>query len=323
MDTQEKITEFIRLNGPGLPMQVAKQINSDTLMASAHLSELVSSKKLKISHVKVGSSPLYYLPGQEANLQKFSDRLHEKEKKAYELLKNNRVLREISLEPIARVALKNIKDFAVPLEVSYQGKSEIFWKWYLTPNKEAEQLIKEILKETEPKKADKEKPEEAAAGIEGKFKERQKKIEEQKPEQIQKEPLKQPIKEAEKTKEQPLQEKLAKSLKTKPAPKTTRQFMDLIADYFTQNKIRIIEKSIARKNSDAEFVIKVPSTVGELAYYCKAKAKKRVNEGDLSAAFINGQSKKLPVLILIKGELTKKAKEMLEKEFKGMSVKRI
>ena len=45
------------------------------------------------------------------------------------------------------VALRNIKDFAFKLEVSVDNKSEIFWKWYLIDNNEAEKIIKGILEE--------------------------------------------------------------------------------------------------------------------------------------------------------------------------------
>ena len=101
------------------------------------------------------------------------------------------------------------------------------------------------------------------------------------------------------------------------------RFSKIIEDYFTKNRIKIIEENIVRKESESEFIIQVPSSVGSLTYFCKAKSKKKINDGDLSSAYIQGQSKKLPVLFLTKGELTKKAEGLLEKEFKGMYVKKI
>src|SRR3990167_1443000 len=99
-DNREKIIGFIREKGPILPVEVGKFINTSILMASAHLSELSSADKVKISHVKVGSSPLYYLPGQEAQLQRFSENLHEKEKRAYSLLFQKKILKDNELEPL-------------------------------------------------------------------------------------------------------------------------------------------------------------------------------------------------------------------------------
>ena len=52
----------------------------------------------------------------------------------------------------------------------------------------------------------------------------------------------------------------------------------------------------------------------------KAMSKKKIDHADLALAFVQGQLKKLPILFLTAGELTKKAKEMLQKDFKGMNV---
>ena len=145
MDKNQAILEIINRKGPVLPVQVSKEINDNVLMASARLSELLSSKKIKISSLKVGGSPLYYLPGQEEKLRNFANNLGGVERKAYDLLEQGKVLRDAVMEPAVRVALRQIKDFAVPLQVIYQEKTEIFWKWYLTENKEAEIVIKGII----------------------------------------------------------------------------------------------------------------------------------------------------------------------------------
>jgi len=84
-----------------------------------------------------------------------------------------------------------------------------------------------------------------------------------------------------------------------------------------------LEQKIIRKTSEAEFIIKVPSSIGNVRYYCKARSKKRFNDSDLSNAYVQGEIKKLPVLFLITGELTKKAQNLLEEQFKNLTVKRI
>ena len=285
MDIRDKIIEFIRLKGPILPVQIAKEIGSNILMASAHLSELTATKKLKVSNVKFGSSPLYYLPGQEPRLQQFSSNLQEKEKRAYDLLGQKKILRDSELEPLMRVAMRAIKDFAVPLQVDHQGSKDIFWKWFLLSAQEAETIIKSQLK---PIKTETPQAEAPAKEIQKTIKEIEKK-------------------EIPKKEETPVKD----------------SFFNEIQDYFNKNKINTIEKNIIRKNSEIIFIVDVPSTVGSLRYFCVAKSKKRINDGDLSSAYIQAQSKKLPVLFLTKGELTKNAKEILEKEFKGMSINKI
>jgi len=309
MDSKEKVIQTIRIRGPVIPAQIAKVIGTDILMASATLSELVSNNVLKISHVKFGSTPLYYLPGQESKLQDFAKNLHEKEKKTYDLLMQKKVLRDKTSEPIVRVALRNIKDFAVPLQVKINDNIEIFWKWYLTTNEEAAGVIKIMVKDDKPKEPKKEiKPAQETITR----KEQEKPKEEQK--QIKREELKKVVPEKEVKKEE------KKIFVDKTAED---KFLTEIKRFFEKSNINLIEEKIVKKNSDLDLVIEVPSAVGSLIYYCKAKSKKRISDSDLSSAFVQGQLKKLPILFLTKGELTKKAKDMLPKEFKNIKIKKI
>jgi len=308
MDSKEKVIQTIRIRGPVIPAQIAKVIGTDILMASATLSELVSNNVLKISHVKFGSTPLYYLPGQESKLQDFAKNLHEKEKKTYDLLMQKKVLRDKTSEPIVRVALRNIKDFAVPLQVKINDNIEIFWKWYLTTNEEAAGVIKIMVKDDKPKEPKKEiKPAQETI-----TREQKKPMEEQK--QIKKEESKEKLPEKEVKKEE------KKIFVDKTAED---KFLTEIKRFFEKSNINLIEEKIVKKNSDLDLVIEVPSAVGSLIYYCKAKSKKRISDSDLSSAFVQGQLKKLPILFLTKGELTKKAKDMLPKEFKNIKIKKI
>ncbi|MBI2143337.1 isoaspartyl peptidase/L-asparaginase [Candidatus Woesearchaeota archaeon] len=52
---------------------------------------------------------------------------------------------DTSLDPATRFAMRQLKDFAKPLEASINGESLLFWKWYLLPNEEAEPAIKKML----------------------------------------------------------------------------------------------------------------------------------------------------------------------------------
>ena len=152
MDNKDRLKQLINIKGPVIPSDVYSELGLNILMTSATMAELVSNNILKISAVKIGSSPLYYLPGQENMLQQFSKHLHEKAKKAYDILKNKKILKDSDLEPVIRVALREIKDFAIPLKVNYENKSEIFWKWYLLPNEDAQSSIKKHLKLGDEKK---------------------------------------------------------------------------------------------------------------------------------------------------------------------------
>lgn len=315
IDHRESILQFMRGKGPVLPADVAKHIHSDILMASAHLSELSSNGKLKISNIKIGGSPLYFLSGQESQLQRFADNLHEKEKRAYDQLSQRKVLRDKELEPVIRVALRAIKDYAVALQVNFQGFSEIFWRWYLLTNKEAEELIKpllrDVLKEDVPEKIKEDnKGDLKKIGPQQFQKEMQKKIES--PGQVGQNILKEP---------EQLEQPVKKVLKKKPKVDHDL-FLGKVSSYFSKNNVTILSKEVIRK-TEVDFIVHVPSAVGNLEYYCKAKNKKQINDTDLASVFAQGQLRKLPVLLVTGGELTKRAKEMLQKDFKGMSIKHI
>ena len=85
METNERILILLKERGPILPVQASKEINENILMTSARLSELLTSKRIKISNLKIGGSPLYYLSGQEHKLQNFPENLNGVEKKAYDI----------------------------------------------------------------------------------------------------------------------------------------------------------------------------------------------------------------------------------------------
>lgn len=146
---KDRIVNFIKMHGPSLPVQLTKEIEANTMFAGAILSELIAEKRVKITSAKIGGSPLYYTEGQETKLEKLYDYLPGKEKEAYNLLKKNRVLLDTKQEPSIRVALRNIKDFAKPVE----NNGILFWRWYLINDAEAGLLIDRIKPEpkAEPK----------------------------------------------------------------------------------------------------------------------------------------------------------------------------
>ena len=299
METRDKILEIIKAKGPVLPFQIGKEIGTNILMASAHLAELSASGKVKVSRIKVGGSPLYYLPGQEAMLQKFTANMNDKEKMAYDMLNEKKILRDSELEPVIRVALREIKDFAFPLTVNFNDRKEIFWKWHMMKDSEAEPLIKlqlNILDEKKPEKIEeKPEPKPVEKEIEPKAAEKQKKLET-------------------KTEER----EKAKKQKSKDD-----DFVNELNKFFSKNEIKVISSEIIKKNSEIDFILQIPSVVGNLQYYCKAKSKKRISDSDLSNAYVKGQSKRLPILVLSSGELTNKAEEILLKELNTLTFKQI
>ena len=298
LETRDRIINFVKSKGPVLPFQIAKEINTNILMASAHLSELASSGILRISNIKVGGSPLYYAPGQENLLQKYASNLNEKEKRAYDLLSHEKILMDSELTPLLRVTLAEIKDFAKQATVNIDFVNHVVWKWYLTSNDEAKSILENNNKPLN--------------------------ISNQKSVQMEQIEIQKVIP------QQAIQKSFAQEIINPEAPpqKTTKQdikdeLYSSLTSFFEKNKINVISFEIIKKNLEIDFILDIPSVFGSLTYYCKSKNKKRISDSDLSSAYLKGQFKKLPVLFLARGELSKKAAEILKNELKGMNFKKI
>lgn len=275
---KEKTLSFVRSKGPVLPIQVKNEIGRDLFFSGAILSELVSEKQIKISHAKIGSSPLYYFEGQEEKLSRLYDGLPMREKEAYDLLKTKKVLKDKEVGAAIRVALREIKDFAIPFTINKEGGQEIIWKWHLVPNQEIRSYLKEE-----------------------KF---------EKKREVQKTIVKEPQREIERKEERPAKIKTRKI-------QTSSELSRDIAGYLKKNDIRLLEETLVRRNREFDLIVSIPSNIGSIEYLINVKNKKTINEADLTLAYQKGQSRKLAVILLTTGELTKKAKLYREKNLKG------
>lgn len=279
VDYREQIL-MLAQHKPLLPGDVAKCLNTNLLMASAMLSELSATKKLKVSKLKVGSSPLYFLPEKEALLQDFMNALPEKDRQTAFALQQQKVVRDVDQDPLTRVSLRQIGDFSRPVVVQNKGSEELFWKWFLLSDEDAHKLIQQNLLPVE-------KTIVAVQNV--------------------------------------VVEPKLSSPEIITAPKKSvvvkDNFMHRVESFFNNAQIKIVEKHVL-KRSECELVVELPSPVGSLTYYCRVRNKKKISDADVSQAFVEGQLRKLPVLIVTDGELNKKAKELLF-QLKGVSFQKI
>jgi len=380
MTDQDKILQFLRFGGPTLPGKVAKNLQTDTLLASAHLADLVSQRKVRVSNLKVGGSPLYYLPGQEEKLVAFAaGNVNPKDLEVLEILQKKKLLREKGLELLPRVALRSLKDFAVPLQVTVQGEKELFWKWHLVADVEMQELLKVYFPEkpqelapssSQPKqppvlletaavqqKAVPSTPEAAAehlfspplhpsplrappsavapeivprakrthhASVHGKA---STPTQQTLPSATEAIPAGEPLQNKPDTAERkPFLAKLKEKIsRKKSGTAVSESSLSLALDDFLQSlQISIESKETVRKDAEMDLLVKVPSPVGEVTYFCKARKKKRCDEKDISAAYVEAQLKKLPLLFVYSDELSKKAQDLVAShELQNVVVKKI
>lgn len=308
--TKERIISTIKSKGPSLPIHIARAVSIQPLFAAAFLSELYGEQKIKISNIKVGSSPLYYLEGQEPMLENFIEHLNSKEREAFLLLKKEKFLEDETQLPAIRVAIRGLKDFAIPIKVKKDSQEKIFWRYFLIQENEFISLINKELPKIQietPKEVIVEKKEEIREEIPV-----QPIIEETPVEKI-----KETIKEietaiAEKVEDQE-EEKVQKEEKKeekKPVKKKVKQedlkFVNNITDYLNKKDIEVIETLLEKKK---EFIAKVRTDTpfGKQEYLLIAKDKKKISEEELTIALQKASENKMQVLILAPGEIDKKA----------------
>jgi len=100
-------------------------------------------------------------------------------------------------------------------------------------------------------------------------------------------------------------------------------FMTKVLSYFKDNNIVHSEIKQIRKDMDFEGTVKIPTAVGQVNYFLKAKNKQKITDADLSLLYVQSQIKKMPILLITTGDTTKKAQEMLSNEFKNITLKKI
>jgi len=326
--------------GPSIPTDIKAFLKKgDSITIGAALSELAERKLAKVTNVKRGGSPFYYVSGQEPKLETLGQYLGEKDRRTFELLKTEQIIEDKTQEPLTRVSLRNIPDFAKQVIIGEGEEQKLFWRWYQLEETEARkqiaekqktskktqiQEVKKEIEETKPEQQIIEKKKEIVVEEIPKIKSKPKSNEEKEKELIQ-EKIQEKIIHEEKTAEkqsvlvETKEGKEGKNVKDVKEMKKlkTDDFLEQLKLYFQQKQITIKE-NVQIKKGEYDLILEMNTAVGKAEYFCKAKSKKKCNEGDLSTAYLQAQNKRLPAMFITSGEVIKKAKEKLKTDFKGM-----
>lgn len=344
MSLNDTVLSIVNEKGPMLPAEIVSEVakrtgkQTDMFFIGAVLSELMSAKHVKMSYAKLGGSRLYYAKGQEHSLSRLYEYLNDKEKKAYDLLKENKVLRSSSQEPVIRVALSELKDFARPIDVNLDTL-ERYWYWHEVSVEDAKSIIKESLKneiENMRKPQQDASKEEKADDFNSKKRESEREdiksgfsdnnssfIISSKPQNLTSHPnpaskQSQPYNSESNEKKESYEKQSEKQSKLSQGIDQDDDFMKKLISFFDSKEISVIKGSVIKKNSDSEFEVYVKSQIGKLRFYVYAKSKKKITESDLGYAFVRSQNNNLPLCFVSSGELTKKALEFLENELNSV-----
>jgi len=303
--TRERVLTVLRQKGPSVPAELTSALGENTIIVGAFLSELIANKDVAVTQLKIGGSRLYFTPEHRPQIVRLRAHLNDKDKGAFDMLSEQKIVRDDTLSPLERTCMRNLTDFALPVRVKYSGQDILFWRWFLTSQEEAQEKIKSSLQineiaEPETKQEQVTQPETPAEPIAPKS------IEEVKHD-------KKPVVE---------QQQLLPPQNTPQLKDDGKSdaFLDQMTSFLNDKQIQILASQVVRANNELDLLVSLTSGVGELQYFARAKKKKLCNDGDLAAAMIQGQLRHLPVLFICTGKLTKKAKSMLTKEFSMLKV---
>lgn len=292
--TQEDVLRVVKEHGPLIPNKIKQHLGAgDTTMINVYLSNLKEEGKIKFTHLQLGSSKFAYTPEQKTKLEELIEHLNEKDRRTAKKLQEKKVLRVQEQEPLIRVGLQQIKDFAIPIKVSTGDEEELFYRYYLTTPQEAQEKIRELL---QPNNTQETPPQEEPTQQTPPNKP-ETPTQTNHPAEQEKQPKK------EQTNKQEGQQSLYKP----PTPES--ELAETLINYCEENDIHIKTYNEARKNSEIELTIAVPTAVGRITFYAKAKSKKKSNDGDLAATVLAAKARMLPAMYITTGEVTNKAKE--------------
>jgi len=284
IDVQEKkrkIISFLEANGPSLPVRIAKTIEMEPVFASAILSELLNSKEIKISNLKIGASPLYLLPGQEEKLENHVHNLKHIEKEVFLRLKNGEIISDENEEPATRVALRNIKDFATP----FKSEDKIMWKYTFKP----EILKEEENKEEEESGEQEEQPVPKAWEV-----------------KIRKEEIK---------KDKPKEEiKKVENIFTVETEESESDFLKEIKTFLESENIEFLEE-IQADNKEISAKTNIKTGIGDINFLLIAKNKKTITEEEVNSSIKRALYNKMPCLLILRKEPSRKIQKTIEDNY--------
>jgi len=334
---KEAIMSVLRMKGPSLPIHVAREIKVAPLFVSAFLSELKAENKIRLSEMRVGSSPIYYIVGQEEKLENYVQYLNSREREAFHLLKEKSILMDDEQTPVVRVALRAIRDFAKGVRVRVNGESKLVWRHFMIGEDNVEEFISggarkvtarilvaerdagKIIKKVDPVS-------EKGAGRRN----LRPALTQERTSAHSNAAVRRPTaiaaaggdppalhigggeslggKMVEKVEEKKVEVKPFEGIVAKNVP----EFSGVVRKYLEANGIELVEV-FSEKKREFEARVSVGGKFGGQDYYLIAKDKKNISDSDLAVAVQKAQAARLLALIVSPGDLSKRGREHMGK----------
>ncbi|MDP7079894.1 MAG: hypothetical protein QF415_08395 [Candidatus Undinarchaeales archaeon] len=144
---KDMILTYLQQHGPSLPVEVSSDMEEDSLIVSAMLSELTHQKLLIHSRMHIGSVSLYALPSQADALRERlrSEFIQEPAQGAIARLEREHLIMEDEARGPERKAFDTAPDFAEPLRIRVEGREVLCWAWHGLTDDEVRTLVERKL----------------------------------------------------------------------------------------------------------------------------------------------------------------------------------
>ncbi len=289
----DKAFDVVR-SGPVLPVEVASKLGVDSFLANAYLSQLVETGKIKQSKDRVGNSFVYFLAGHEGAASTRISNLLNAGKKTARMYASAvpagpevEQKRQAFTQRLAEIEAKEqqIKRPA-PQQLLPQTVSEVQKQEFLSALKPAieSQLKQQAQEQVQPAQLNLPRipsPQEVFAAVGNNFNSQR-------------------VEGIEKAKD--IFHKI-KSTIFMDEGRVVEKALGFLVDAGSE----IIGKELRKKGREADILAIVPTPIGPVKFLVMARDKRTVSEAELSLAFTAGQHRKLPVIYVTNGKLTKSA----------------
>lgn len=310
----DKAFDIVRTHGPVLPVEVASKLGVDSFLATAYLAQLVETGKIKQTKERIGTSFIYHIQGQENVASARLVALQQTGKKTARMFaKEVPQGPEVAAKQRAfadRLAEIEAKETQAKLNIAQRTQSPAAtaptFKTNTAPIERNQVRTDSIsTSNTEPR---------VRSGTNLDPETKQEFLDRFKPAIV--EQLARPAHNAEQVPrimrlQQDMKHAVGQliaevgkkiNLRTQDGPLVEKALAFLV-----DGRADIISKELKKKGRDADIATTIPTSIGPMRFLIIVRDKKTISEADLSIAYTTGQNKKLPVIFVTNGKLTKTA----------------
>ena len=284
----DKVLSFLKSNGPSTNVDISRGLGLQTYIIDALLTDMLGKQSIRKSFKRLGSTRVYYLPGQEerARIRVFNSLEPEQQ----DFLKQLQKRQVITDEQLSEEDMEEWQDFMVPLE---EGAT-LAWHWFEVSPSAAKKLLGPSVKVS------------GGAGLHKK-----------QPRAVPTPTAKKPAKgkgNVGKARVVGAQEK-----PQKPEIKSVEAgFADKVAFWLQSQGAQVLSESDSRDGYEIE--VTMPTPLGQQAYLVVVKTpkKKKLGTGDVSDAYSKAVSRKAPVILVSSTGFAKSAEKFWSKGYENL-----